>query len=78
MDGMTLSLPWLLFAMGPDEREITTLGDEALVRPVPEDLVVLLRVVSGAEQGRGYQYPRDPADHRPRRRSAPYRSTTRA
>ena len=59
MDGITMRLPGLLFA-GPDEREITTLGDEAKVRQVPEDLVVLLRVVSGAEQGRGYQIRETP------------------
>ena len=41
---------------GPkDEQEITTLGAEAQVRELPEGVLVMLRVIEGAEPGRGYQ-----------------------
>jgi len=60
MGAASLSLPWFLFALPPDEQGITTLEDDAKVRQVPENLVVLLRVVQGAEQGRGYQITETP------------------
>ena len=60
MDGITLRLPWMFFAMPPDEKEITTLGDDAKVHKVPDDLLVLLRVVQGAEPGKGYQITQTP------------------
>jgi len=55
MDGMSIRLPLLLFALPPDDEEITTLGDDAKVHQVPDDLVVLLRVAQGVEPGKGYQ-----------------------
>ncbi len=46
--------------MALDKQEITTLGDEARVQEVPDDLMVMLRVKKGAEPGRGYQITRTP------------------
>jgi pSer/pThr/pTyr-binding forkhead associated (FHA) protein len=43
-----------------DKQEITTLGEEAKVKDVPENLVVMLRVKKGAEPERGYQITRTP------------------
>ncbi len=43
-----------------DKQEITTLGDEAKVRDIPEDIMVMLRVKKGAEPGRGYQITKTP------------------
>jgi len=41
---------------GPkDDQEITTLGADAQARELPEGILVMLRVVEGAEPGRGYQ-----------------------
>jgi predicted component of type VI protein secretion system len=60
MDGMSIRIPLVLFAMPPDEKEITTLGDEAKVHQVPDDLLVLLRVVKGLEPGKGYQITQTP------------------
>src|SRR4030042_1985685 len=38
-----------------DDQEITTLGADAQTRELPEGILVMLRVVEGAEPGRGYQ-----------------------
>lgn len=38
----------------PPDQEITHLGDDAKARELPDGLVVLLRVIEGAEVGRGY------------------------
>jgi len=59
MEGI-MRLPALLFALPPDEKEITTLGDDAKVHQVPEDLLVVLRVVQGPEPGKGYQITETP------------------
>ncbi|MFO8057484.1 MAG: FHA domain-containing protein [bacterium] len=49
--------------MGLDnsEQEITTLGDEAKARDLPEGMTVLLRVVEGTEPGKGYTIHKSPA-----------------
>jgi pSer/pThr/pTyr-binding forkhead associated (FHA) protein len=60
MDGISYRLPWLWFAIPPVNEEITTLGDESKVHQIPEDLVVLLRVLQGAELGKGYQITETP------------------
>ena len=52
---MSLSWRWLLFALPPDKQEITSLGEDAKVKKLPDDLLVLLRVIEGAEPGKGYQ-----------------------
>lgn len=46
--------------MALDKQEITTLGDEAKVREIPENLMVMLRVKKGAEPERGYQITKTP------------------
>jgi len=38
----------------PDEQEITTLGDDARQKELPDGMMVMLRVIEGAEPGRGY------------------------
>jgi len=43
-----------------DQQEITTLGDEAKAREVPEGLMVMLRVLEGKEVGRGYPIHKTP------------------
>lgn len=60
MDGICYRLPMFLFALPPDNEEITTLGDESKVRQIPDELVVLLRVMQGPEQGKGYQITETP------------------
>lgn len=41
---------------GPkDDQEITTLGVGAQPQELPEGILVMLRVIAGAEPGRGYQ-----------------------
>lgn len=37
-----------------DDQEITTLGQDAKAREVPEGMMVMLRVLEGQEVGRGY------------------------
>jgi len=37
-----------------DDQEITTLGDEAKAKEIPEGMMVMLRVVEGQEAGKGY------------------------
>jgi len=55
MSEMTIHLPRLLFVLTSDDEGVTTLGDEAAVHKIPDDLVVLLRVMEGVEPGKGYQ-----------------------
>ena len=43
-----------------DQQEITTLGDEAKAREVPEGMMVMLRVLEGQEVGRGYPINKTP------------------
>ena len=43
-----------------DKQEITTLGDDAKVREVPDSIMVMLRVTKGAEMDRGYQITKTP------------------
>ncbi len=49
--------------MGPEneDQEITTLGDDARAKELPEGMAVLLRVVEGAEPGKGYTVHKTPA-----------------
>jgi pSer/pThr/pTyr-binding forkhead associated (FHA) protein len=60
MDGICYRLPLIFFALPPSNEEITTLGDESKVHQIPDNLVVLLRVLQGAEQGKGYQIHETP------------------
>jgi hypothetical protein len=43
-----------------DEQEITTLGDEAKTKAVPDGLMVMLRVLEGQEPGKGYPIHQTP------------------
>ena len=61
MSEMTMRLPWVCFALSTDDQGVTSLGDEAKVQKLSDDLVVMLRVVSGAEPGKGYQIRQTPA-----------------
>ena len=44
-----------------DEQEITTLGEEAKAKEIPEGMMVMLRVVEGQEVGKGYPVHKVPA-----------------
>ncbi len=59
MEGI-LIFPFLLFALPPDEQEITTLGDDAKIRKIPDDLLVVLRIIEGPEPGKGFQISQTP------------------
>ena len=59
MEGI-LIFPFLLFALPPDEQEITTLGDDAKVKKIPDDLLVVLRIIEGPEPGKGFQISQTP------------------
>lgn len=50
-----------LMAPDNDEQEITTLGDDAKAKELPEGMAVLLRVVEGAEPGKGHAVHQTPA-----------------
>jgi pSer/pThr/pTyr-binding forkhead associated (FHA) protein len=43
-----------------DEQDITHLGDEAKAKELPEDIMVILRVIEGQEVGKGYPVPKVP------------------
>lgn len=43
-----------------DSQEITTLGDEAKAKEIPEGMVVMLRVLEGREVGKGYHVNKVP------------------
>lgn len=43
-----------------DQQEITTLGDEAKAREIPDGMMVMLRVIEGQEVGRGYPIHKTP------------------
>jgi two-component system, cell cycle response regulator len=43
-----------------NEQEITTLGDDAKAKELPEGITVLLRVVEGLELGKGYTVDKVP------------------
>ncbi len=60
MSEMVINFPALLFSLVTDDQGVTTLGDEAKVHKIPDDLVVLLRVLEGAEAGKGYQIHETP------------------
>jgi len=57
---LILRFPFLFFALPPDNQEITTLGEDAKVRKIPENLLVVLRVLEGPEPGKGYQITEAP------------------
>ncbi len=61
MSEMTISLPGVCFALSTDDQGLTSLGDEARVQKLSDDLVVMLRVLEGAEPGKGYQIRQTPA-----------------
>ncbi len=43
-----------------DEQDITTLGDEAKAKELPEGMMVMLRVLEGQEKGKGYHVEKVP------------------
>lgn len=43
-----------------DEQEITTLGEDAKAKDLPEGIVVMLRVIEGQEEGKGYPIEKVP------------------
>jgi len=56
-EGTTGTTSW----MAPvDDQEITTLGQDAKAREVPEGMMVMLRVLEGQEVGRGYPIHKTP------------------
>ena len=57
---LTFRFPFLLFALPPDNQEITTLGEDAKVGKIPEDFLVVLRMLEGPEPGKGYQITETP------------------
>ncbi len=49
------------FSPKKGDQYITTLGDDARAKDVPEGIVVMLRVVEGEEPGKGYPIDKTPA-----------------
>lgn len=60
MENLTGTIAERRLAPGPTNQEITTLGDEARAKEIPEGLGVLFRVVEGVEVGRGYPVEKVP------------------
>ncbi len=54
----TVERAYLMSAL--DDQEITTLGDDAKAKELPDGIMVMLRVIEGQEVGRGYPVEKAP------------------
>jgi pSer/pThr/pTyr-binding forkhead associated (FHA) protein len=58
---MEMTTEILLRPPQPPNQEITTLGDDAKAKELPEGTIVILRVIEGAQVGKGYPLHKMPA-----------------